>query len=129
MAERSQDGRTPFPAPQPWQLVAACPIRAPLRLCLTYRLSLHCALVVAMPWVTPRAVAATAEQLRASANCGPRSKAVIALITKAATRNLFMALSSLHGAVLDSAGPPQPADFKSDGRFSIFASISLASGL
>src|ERR1051325_3702448 len=100
MAERSQDGRTPFPAPQPWQLVAACPIRAPLRLCLTYRLSLHCALVVAMPWVTPRAVAVTLEQFLACANCGARFNAAIALIITAATRNLFMALSSIHRAKL-----------------------------
>ena len=52
MAERSQVGRPLF-IPQAWQLVEACPTRAPLRLCLTYRLSLHLAFVVAMAWVTP----------------------------------------------------------------------------
>src|SRR6185312_8257688 len=97
MAERSQDGRTPFPAPQPWQLVATCPTRAPLRLCLTYRLSLHWALVVAMPWVTPRAVAVTPKQLRACADCGARLKAAIAITVTAASGNLFMALSSRDG--------------------------------
>src|SRR4029450_12474861 len=100
MAERSQEGRTPFPAPHPRRLVEACPMRAPLRLCLTYRSSLHWALVVAMPWVTPRAVAVTLEQLRAWADCGARLNAAIALIMTTASRNLFMALSSLDGAWL-----------------------------
>jgi hypothetical protein len=56
-------------------------------LCLTYRLSLHLAFVVAMPWVTPRAVAVTPEQLRACADCGSRLKAAIALVVIAANKN------------------------------------------
>src|SRR4029450_7399879 len=54
----------------------------------------HSAFVVAMPWVTPRAVAVTPEQLRACADCGSRLKAAIAQTITAATRNLFIALSS-----------------------------------
>jgi hypothetical protein len=65
---------------RPWQAFRG-PARTPqpLRLCLTYRFSLHWALVVAMPWVTPRAVAVTPEQCRAWAGCGARLKAAIAL--------------------------------------------------
>jgi hypothetical protein len=53
-----------------------------------------------MPWVTPRAVVVTLEQLRACATCGARFDAAIALIMTAATTNLFMALSSIHRAKL-----------------------------
>jgi hypothetical protein len=45
-------------------------------------------------------VAVMLEQLRACANCGARFNAAIALIITAATRNLFMALSSIHRAKL-----------------------------
>ena len=89
MAERAQDGRPVVP--QPWQLLETCPTCAPLRLRLTYLWSLHCALVVAMPSVTPRAVAVTLEQLLACADCGAKLKATIAPSAIAANNNLVIA--------------------------------------
>jgi hypothetical protein len=45
---------------------------------------------VATPWVTPRAVAVTLEQLPACADCGARLKATIAQTATAAISDLLM---------------------------------------
>lgn len=86
----------------------ACPTRAPLTLRLTYRWSLHWALAVAVPWVSPRAVAVTLEQLPACADCGAKLKAAIAPTAIAATSNLLIAplLIPDHGHSLSRLSKP-----------------------
>src|SRR5512145_2751360 len=94
MAERVQVGRKPS-APQPLQLVEACPMRAPLTSRVTYRSSLRSALRVAIPWVAPCASTITRAQDRACASPGVRLKATIAATAVVAISILLMALSLL----------------------------------
>ena len=88
MAALLQVGRT-LATPQPWHAWRG-PARTTQPPGVTYRCSLLSALLVAMPWVAPSAVAVTIEQCRAWAGCGARLKAAIVPTAKAATSNLVM---------------------------------------
>src|SRR6516165_7591031 len=112
MAALLQVGRRFAPVvPQPWQaLRGPATTPQPLRLLVTYRCSLLSALLVAMPWVKPCAVAVTIEQCRAWAACGARLKAAITLTATAATSNLLMALSSLQLKLCAGVSIPKHAN-------------------